>query len=151
MTKLKNFVVRPGRATLKDILVSKITFFLAAITCIVTLTSGTVSCRSLTTTENTCVMATQPKTVVVTLSTAFPGASVSIDMDAAFVASFPEAFVTAQLSAEGSQLSISVYGPPATGRHDVATVTVSDASGAGGASFRVSMRDGVVEVVMTDI
>lgn len=151
MTKQSKFVVRPGRATKKNLFVSKITFFLAAVACIATLAGGTVNGRTLSITENTCVMATQPKIVVVTLSTALPGASVSVDMEATFVASFPEAFVTAQLSAEGSQLAVSLFGAPSSGRHEVATITLTATSGAGGATLSVSVRDGILEITMVDV
>ncbi len=88
---------------------------------------------------------------VATLNTAVPGGNAVLDMNTAFIASYPEVDVSAILDATGSQVTVILVNGPDIGTHTVGRINVFDASDNLHASGLVTLKDGILEVDLSDI
>ena len=150
MTKQSTMVLKQGFMTVKTLVQKNILSLILAITMLVGGGMNTFA-RTLDFPKIEIAQKLTQSTVVVTLTTAVPGGSVTIDVNAAFFAAFPGADIYATLDATGTQLAVTLVNGPSTGTHTVGRINVFDNEDTLTASGLAKVKDGILEVSINDI
>lgn len=148
MTKQSITVMKQGFKTVKKTLVQKCILTLAI--ALMVFAGADLNARTIDFGVQEMEMKLTQSAIIVDLETAVPDGFVAVVMNTAFVASFPNASLSADLSAEGTQLAVGVFNGPKAGVHTVGRVDIFDENDALVATAFVKLNDGIVEVELTD-
>lgn len=84
------------------------------------------------------------------LSEEASGPSLSIAMNATFVANYPTATMVANVEPDNQTIAITIFNAPESGAQEVGAITVTDDSGVEIAVASVSLKDGILETSVSE-